>query len=201
MKQSIKSTLAVGIGLVAAAGLVLVPAAANAAQQTSSTTVRTTIASTISLSTGPLVTMGVTPVAGGSQSSVSDTATVSTNNPTGYTLTLQDADATTTLTDGSNTIAASANTPAAPAALANNTWGFAVPALGSFDASYSVLTNASSSASKWAGVPASGSPFTVYSHGTTASGVATTVWYSTKADTTKPAGDYNDGVVYTATTQ
>ena len=180
--------------------LFVVPVSVYAATASANTTITATVASVISISSSGTVAIGITPVSGGSQTSASDTITVSTNNSTGYVLTLADSDATTTLVNGANTISAHAGTQAAPTALANNTWGYAVPALGSFDASYTTITNATSSASKWAGVPASGAPNTIKTTAVTASGDTTTVWYSAKADTTKPNGAYADTVTYTATT-
>lgn len=189
-----------GAAVVAVAAIALSPLVASAATNSANTTVRANIGSTISITSSGTVTMNITPVSGGSQSSVSDTVTVSTNNATGYTLTLADSDATTTLANGSDTLAAHAGTMAAPTALANNTWGFAVGGAGGFDASYTALTDASTSTTKWAGVPATGSPVTLKTTSATAASDVTTVWYSAKADTTKPNGAYEDTVTYTATT-
>lgn len=180
--------------------LFLAPVTVSAATDSANTTINTVIASVISISTSSTVTLNITPVSGGSQTSASDTVTVSTNNSAGYVLTLADSDATTNLENGANTIGAHAGTQASPTALANNSWGYAVPALGSFDASYTTISNATSSTSKWAGVPASGSENTIKTTAATASGDTTTVWYSAKADTTKPNGTYADTVTYTATT-
>ena len=138
-------------------------------------------------------------MSGGSQTSASDSLSVSTNNTSGYNLTLANNDTTTSLQSGANTIGAHSGTHASPTALANNSWGYAIPG-GNFDASYSALTNVTSSSTKWAGVPSSSSPNTLKTTASTASGDSTTVWYSVKADTTKPNGTYTDTVTYTATT-
>jgi hypothetical protein len=182
------------------ATFLITPAAVLAATASANTTVDAVIASVISISTSGSVTLNITPVSGGSQTSASDTVTVSTNNSAGYALTLADSDATTTLANGGNTITAHAGTQGTPTALANNTWGYAVATVGGFDASYSTLSNVTSSTSKWAGVPATGAPNTLKTTAVTASGDTTTVWYSAKADTTKPNGTYTDTVTYTATT-
>ncbi len=180
------------------------PAIASAATATANTTINATVESTISMSSSGTVTLNITPVSGGAQTSASDTVTVSTNNATGYKLTLKDADTTLTLANGLNTIAASSNTMSGATTLANNTWGFAVAsatpgvASNTFDASYTVFSNQASHASKWAGITSSDQQ--IKSTTSTASSDTTTVWYSAKADTTKPSGTYSDIVVYTATT-
>lgn len=180
-------------------GALLAPFSVYAATDSQNTTINATLGSTISITTSGTVAIGVTPVSGGAQSSASDSVSVSTNNSAGYTLTLADSDATTTLVNGGNTISAHTGTFGAPTALANNSWGYAI-AGGSFDGSYSTLSNVTGSTTKWAGVPATGSPQTLKTTAVTASGDATTVWYSVKADTTKPNGVYSDTVTYTATT-
>lgn len=203
MKQQLKSRLTTAAAIAGVVGIALAPVAASAA--TSNSTIRATIGTSISITSGTTVTMNIIPAAGGSQSSVSDTVTVTTNNATGYLLSLKDADATLTLTNGANTIAAHSGTIAAPTALANNTWGFAM-ATGSmtgitngFDASYSALTDVASSTTKWAGITAADQSL---KSTTTAAGGgdANTVWYSAKADPTKPIGNYDDLVTYTAVT-
>lgn len=195
MKKS-KSLLTL-VGLV---GLLLVPVSVHAATDTDTTTVEVAIGETISVSTSTTVSINVVPVSGGSQSSESDTVTVATNSSSGYELTLENADADTDLEDGSNTIAAHAGTFAAPSALANNSWGYAVAGAGSFDASYSALDNVTTSTSLWAGVPGVGSSHTIASSNGPEASDQTTVWYSVKADTSKPSGTYTDTVLYTATT-
>lgn len=182
-----------------ALGVAILPVAASAATQTANTTITATVADVITVSTPGTVTINVTPTSGGVVSSASDTVTVSTNRTTGYNLKLADSDATTTLTSGGNTIAAHAGTQAAPTALANNTWGWAV-AGAPFDASYSAESNNASSATKWAGMPATGSPATIKTTGATASGDTTTVWYAVKATSAQAGGTYTDTVTYTATT-
>jgi hypothetical protein len=202
MRKTTTSRLASLAALAGVVGLALAPVSVSAVTATANTTINANLGSTISITTSGTVTLNITPVSGGSQSSASDTVTVNTNNATGYNLAV--ADATLTLTNGANTIAASSNTFAAATTLANNTWGWAVAntttGIGSngFDASYSAFTNQSSHASHWAGITASDQQFK--STSTTATNDTTTVWYSAKADTTKPNGTYTDTVVYTATT-
>ena len=189
------------IGLTISLPALAMPLNAFAATDSKNTTINAVISSVISMTTTSTVAINVTPVSGGSQTSASDTVTVSTNNATGFDLTLANNDATRSLVNGANSIAAHTGTKAAPTALANNSWGYAVGGLGTFDGSYSIITNANSSSTKWAGVPASGSPDNIRSTTTTAAADVTTVWYSIKADTTKPNGTYTDVVTYTATTK
>ena len=202
MKQQVKSTLALGSAVVAVVGLVVTPSA-YAVNQSSSTTVRATVGSTISVSSTPTVTMNITPTGGGAQASATDTVTVSTNNASGYTLSLKDSDATLTLVNGANTIAAHAGTWAAPTVLANNAWGYAIGSgtgggvtTTQFDttATYGSTPNTA----KWAGITASDQ--NIKSTSVTAANDTLTVYYSAKIDTTKPNGNYDDAVTYTATT-
>jgi hypothetical protein len=203
MKKQIKSTLALSSAVVAVVGLALVPSV-HVDAVTVNPTVRATVGATITMTTTSQgnsnnVDFSLAPGASPVLSSASDTITVNTNNTAGYLLTLADGDATETLTNGANTIAASANTTTAPAALATNTWGFAKPGA-PFDVSYSAETNSTTSTTKWAKIPSTGSPYTLKTTAAVATNDTTTVWYAAKVDSSKPTGTYTDQVVYTATT-
>lgn len=190
-----------GSGL-AVVGVLLSPVMASAVTSTGTTTINATIGSVISMTTSSTVALAVTPVSGGSATSASDAVSVSTNNALGYTLTLADSDATTTLVNGGNTIAAGAGTFAAPVTLANNTWGYRVDSVGAFGAGPTTAqTNQTNLTGTWTGVPATGSAHTLKSTSSTATNDITTVWYGVKADTTNPNGVYSDQVTYTATTK
>lgn len=186
-------------GVVGAFAIIASPAIASAATTSANTTITATLASTISMTTSTNIAIGITPTPGGVVSSASDTVSVSTNNTTGYALTMSDADATTTLTSGGNTIAAHNGTYVSPTTLTGNSWGYAV-AGGNFSVSYSAETNNASSSTKWAGVPASGTPQQLKTTSTTASNDQTTVWYGVRATSAQAAGAYVDTVTYTATT-
>lgn len=187
--------------VLAAFAVLATPVLASAATTSQNTTINATIGSTITMTTSGTVALGITPDGNGQSSSASDTVTVSTNNALGYNLTLEDSDATTTLTDGTNTLTAHAGTQAAPTTLANNTWGYRVDGVGGFLAGpTSAETNVDTLALLWAGVPASGPGNTLKNTSTTATNDVTTVWYGAKADTTKPNGVYTGTVTYTATT-
>lgn len=190
--------LALGLAAVAVA---VTPVMASAATQSANTTINATIDSTISVTTSGTVALAITPDANGQSSSASDTVTVNTNNAAGYVLTLADNDATTTLANGGNSLAAHAGTQATPTTLANNTWGYRVVSVGGFGAgATSAETNVDTLALTWAGVPATGSPNTLKTTASTATNDVTTVWYGAKADTSKPNGVYTGTVTYTATT-
>lgn len=182
------------------AASVFVPAV-YAASSTAGTTVNVNIGSAISISTSGTVNLSITPAGGGSASSASDSVAVSTNNATGYKLLLADSDSNNTLAKGSDTIVATSGTFAAPAALANNSWGYRIDGSGSFGAGTTTAqSNVASLSGTWAKVPLSGSPDTLKTTATTATNDTTTVWYGAKVDTTLPNGTYQGTVTYTATT-
>ncbi len=198
MKVSKKVLQRSSIG-VAALAVMMLPVASYAASTTATTTINATVGSTISMTTSGTVAINLTPGGSAVVSSNSDNVSVSTNNATGYTLTLANNDSNRNLVSGANNIAAHAGTAATPTVLANNTWGYAVAGV-PFSATYAAETNETSSTSLWAGVPASGSPVTLRTTAAPASGSATTVWYGVKVDSTQPTGTYTDTVTYTATT-
>lgn len=206
MKNSIKQKIGAWGAVLSVVGLVLSPAVVSAASDTDDTVVNANIAEVISVTTATPVALAITPTSGGSLTSNSHTVQVSTNNSTGYNLAVNDADATTTLANGASTLAASTGTKTAPIALVNNTWGVAVatatPGIGTngFDATYSAETNATGSISKWAGMPASGTPMLLKSTTATATNDSTTVWYAAEVNTSVPDGTYTGTVTYTATT-
>ncbi|QQS21717.1 hypothetical protein IPM09_04335 [Candidatus Saccharibacteria bacterium] len=200
MKQPIKSALVASAGVIAVVGLVVAPTASAITQNV---TVEATVNSTISMTTtsqgtANKVSFSLLPGASAVESSAKDAITINCNSTSGYTLTVQDVDATTTLVSGAYTIAASSNTVGSPNTLAVNTWGFATPGA-PFDTTYSAESSSTSATSKWAGMPASGSPFTLKDTSAVATNEVTDIWYAAKVDSSKPTGTYSDVVVYTAT--
>ena len=171
----------------------------------SATTATTTISSTISpvislLSSNGTVNLNATPTTGGVQTIASDTVTVSTNDSAGYTLKLGETSATTTLTSGGNTIAASSGSQASPVAETASSWGYRVDGVGGFGAGpTSPAANQAIAGTKFAAVPASGSPDTLVTTSSTASGATTAVWYGLAVNTSVPSGTYTNSVTYTAT--
>jgi hypothetical protein len=189
-------------GLILLATILAVGSTAVVSALTASTTISSSISSVISLlTTNGTVNVNVVPTGSGAQTIASDTVTVSTNDSSGYALTLADTDATTTLVSGSNTIPASSGSQTTPVVQANNTWGYAVQSLGGFNGSgYAAPNSAAVSGTlKFAGIPATGSPNTLKTTSGTASSDTTTVWYAVAADTSQPSGTYTDSVTYTAT--
>lgn len=194
--RQLRITTGLFIGVVT----LLSPVVASAATQPANTVINAAVGAAISITTNSTVAISITPTAGGVLSSNSDTVTVNTNNPSGYTLTLANSDATVDLVSGGNTIAAHSGTQASPTTMASNRWGYAVAGVGGFDGSYSAENNNTTSTSKWAGTPASGTPSTLKTTATAASNDTTTVWYGVKATSLQPNGTYSDTVTYTATT-
>ncbi len=170
---------------------------------TANTTITSTVSKVISLlTTSGSVNLDVVPTGAGAQTIASDTVTVSTNDVSGYTLTLSSSTASLPLTSGSNTIPASSGTLGTPIVQTVNTWGYCVPSVGGFS-TFCPSGNASSAAIsgsyKFAGIKASGSGDTIANTNTTASNATTTVWYGVAANTSQPSGTYTNTVTYTAT--
>jgi hypothetical protein len=190
------------IGLILLAAILAIGSTAVVSALTASTTISSNISSVISLlTTNSTVAVDVTPTGSGAQTIASDTVTVSTNDSSGYALTLADTGATTALTSGINTIPASSGSQTTPVAQVNNTWGYAVQSLGGFSSTgYAAANSAAISATlKFAGMPAAASPNTLKTTSGTASNDTTTVWYAVAANTTQPSGIYTGSVIYTAT--
>lgn len=206
MAFTVKQKAKVAAWAVVAVGVATSPITVSAASQNSNTTINATVNEVISMSTSGTVSLTLNPAGSGVVSSASDTVSVTTNKANGYNLSVADNDATTTLVSGANTLTASSGTKTAPVALTNGTWGFAVASgttgigTNGFDASYSAESSSTSSTSKWAGMPATGSPMMIKTTATTASADTTTVWFAAKVATSQPTGTYTDTVTYTATT-
>jgi hypothetical protein len=201
VKLKPKYILGLGLAGLNLAALTL-PFTAVADTVTTNTAIGLTINPSITAySSGPTVTLGaITPDSTGKQSTASDTVSATTNDSAGFTITLADNDANTNMVSGGNNIATGAGTPAAPAALVNNRWGWRIDSLSGFGAGpTSTISNAAPSSLTYAGMPASGSPFTI--HTTAANGSdSKTVWYSARVDNTQPTGTYADTVTYTIST-
>ena len=108
------------------------------------------------------------------------TATVSTNDTAGYTLTVKDSDATTALTSGSYTIPTGTSVAAGTAA-----WGIKGGDLNSYTAMVASTAE---------------TPVSVKANGTAlAADETTTVTYGVSTAANQQAGTYTDTIVYTAT--
>lgn len=121
-----------------------------------------------------------------------------TNQPEGYTVSINTKTSTTALTsettDGK--ISASASPISSPSALLENTWGFAVKKSinSAFDDAYSAGTP--DSASKWAGVTATATTF-IDSDSPNLDGDAVEVFFAANVSRYVEAGTYNNTIVYT----
>jgi hypothetical protein len=182
-------------------GVAILGSPVIAGASTNTTTISSAIGSVISVfTTSGTVNVNVTPTGAGAQTIASDTVTVSTNDSSGYTLTLGETSAATSLVSGGNSIVHSTATQTTPLALTAGTWGYRVDSLGGFGAGPTSAANSQAIATtKFAGVPASGSPNTLKATASSASNDTTTIWYSTAADTTQAAGTYTNSVTYTVT--
>jgi hypothetical protein len=165
---------------VAVFGAVLSPAVASAV--TDDTTVTATVNSVISVTSLGAVGMTVTPDVDGEIATAVDTVTVDSNDPDGYNLTLENDTTLTMAGPNSQTLAKTAGTFGAPAALSTNSWGYRLSGF---------------AANTYAGVEDAAQA--IESTATTASADPTEVTYAVNVNTSKPAGAYSDTVTYTAT--
>jgi hypothetical protein len=168
---------------------------------TANTVISSQVSAVISMTSSGTVNINTIPSGGGAQTIASDTITVSTNDSSGYTLTLQENAASQNLVNGGNTIGPSTGTQTTPIAEAVNTWGYNVSGVGGFGttcASSCAASSAAISATKFAAVPASGSPNTLVTTSGVATNATTAVWYGVAINTTVPSGTYTNTVLYTA---
>ena len=187
------------VAVLAALGVVVaLPLGVEAA--TASTTISSAIASVVTISSSGTVNVNVTPTASGAQTIAADTVSVSTNDTAGYTLQLNETGASSSLVSGGNTITAVSGTQASPVVETAGKWGYRVDGVGGFGAGpTSGASNQAISGTTFAAVPATGSPNTLKTTSSTASGDTTSVWYGVAADSTQPSGTYTNSVTYTAT--
>jgi len=157
----------------------------------------------ISISSASVVTLNVTPSASGSCTIQQDIVSVSTDNSSGYSLTLANASTNTALLNGAATIGSTAASQAGPATLTVNHWGYRVDGVGGFGPGPTTAqSNASIGTSLFAGVPASNaSADTLANTSSAANPAATTnVWYGVCANTGIASGTYTTQITYTAVT-
>lgn len=156
----------------------------------------------ISLVSDANVAVNVTPTSSARCTVQSNSVTATTDSSTGYTVTVNNKDTSTTLNGPSaNTIASTPGTPASPAALAANTWGYRVDSIAGFGAGpTSATTNTAIPSLQFAATPSSVASGGVIRTTSTTDGssIATPVWYGVCADASKPTGTYTDEIVYTA---
>lgn len=195
MKKIIKYT---SIALTSAAIVALPVFSAKA--ETANTVVNANIGSTISIQSTANVDLNINPTASSAKaSSGKATVTVSTNNAAGYTLKLGMNGADRDLKKASDSINPHTGTLNAPAALANNSWGYRVENAGGFGAgNMAIESNLDNLTGTFAGVPAQGADDQIKTNGTAVQSQQTDVLFGAKADSTKPSGTYTGTVVFTA---
>lgn len=155
----------------------------------------------ITMETDSTVSLPVTPTDSGVYTIAEDVVEVTTNSSEGYTLQLASASLSENgLVGDDDTIETSSGTTASPVTLASNRWGFRVDGFDGFGMGPTTpVTNQSSSALTFAGIPLSGSPITINTTSEEAtSGDSTSVWYGIHVNNSVPAGTYTATVVYTA---
>lgn len=148
----------------------------------------------------------VTPSASGSCTVQNDQVTVSTYDPYGYSLTLNDASTSSNLValNGSgNYISPTTGTLGSPIALVD-AWGYRVDGSGGFGSGPTTSeTNAAPNSSlHFAKVqPSSGTPDTIATTSTISTSSTTSIWYGVCLDDSSTAtpGSYTTTVLYTAT--
>ncbi len=163
----------------------------------------------LSLSTPQSTNLSINPSSSGAVGIAENSISVTANSPSGYTLYIATNKGVTdnkiylegaTTKDNTNTINATTGTFASPAALDNNSWGYAVANVANFDATYD--TTSPSADAKFAAMPL----YANVDHDTTqaikhktASAITpetTTVYLGTKANMTLTPGDYTTTLSY-----
>ena len=158
----------------------------------------------LTLTTSPSINLSIQPTSAGAVSIAKDTVVANTNSPSGYKLYLsvnKDLDNNIYL-DGdtaNNTIntkfTPTAGTYETPSALSQNSWGYAVADLNSFDASYNIA--APSLSSKFANIPMLGEEQLIHDHSGIATDDATDIYYGVKANINVASGNYFTELLYT----
>lgn len=179
-KQLKNITIAGGATLALVLATAMPAIQVQAASDAKNTTISATVGPMITMTATPTVTLNATPTdATGVEVSAPATVTVSTNNSSGYKLSIKAAE--TDLKSGANTIPAAA---AGPAAFGNNEWG------------YQVSTTANTSG--WSGVTTS--DVQLKTTNATATNDETTVQFGMKVNSSQPSGTYTGTVTFTAVT-
>jgi hypothetical protein len=206
-------------GSAGADGKIVITYYVNGAGQYSPSNLAVTINPIINITDGnggTTTLANITPLTSAARmSSATDALSVTSNDPSGYIVTIQMAGASNSLVSGGNSILANTvSTTAVPAALligSTNTiptgaWGFCVPnnsGNGSYTTTFATCDSTNSSvaitAGKYAPVPLNGSPFTLFSTGSSSVGTyTTTVTFGAAVNYGQPSGTYTGTVVFTA---
>ena len=157
----------------------------------------------ITLTSNGSVSLNVTPSGAGSCTTASDTATVTTDDSNGYSLTLADMTTNTALVNGAATIPASGGSLVSPIPLTADRWGYRVDGVGGFGAGPTTAqSNVGLNSTTYAGIqPSNATADTIATTSVPANpAVSTTVWYSVCARADVVPGAYTTVVTYTAIT-
>lgn len=156
----------------------------------------------ITVSTNSTVNLNVIPGTTTTCTTQSDSVAVTTDSTTGYTLSLSNAAATSSLLGGgANAIVATNGTRTNPLALVANTWGYRVDGVGGFGSGpTTAATNVATSATGYAAIPTSAQAADTIATTAVAANpaVATSVWYSLCVNSSLPTDTYASTVIYTA---
>jgi uncharacterized protein (TIGR02145 family) len=147
----------------------------------------------------------LTPTANGSVVSGGMTLNVSTNNPTGYHLTMKSNSLNMVNTvNNAYSLSPVSGSIAVPNALSNNTWGFAIPKTqtnasglisSGFDNTYAIEDNNQNSESHWAAVPVTDT--TIKSTSSSTQNDATSIFFGAKGTTELASSAYTAEIVFT----
>jgi hypothetical protein len=150
--------------------------------------IATTIEESLAISTADAIGTNLIPTPAGTEVTLPQVILVSTNNPNGYYLTLENTSTNTSLigTNVANTIFAvdsSQGSAALTTTLNHGAWGYRL---------------ANTTANQYYGVPALGSPTTINNVANEVANDQTVITYGVKADTTQPVDTYTTTVLYSA---
>ena len=139
------------------------------------------------------LSLSILPTPDGTLSTGEVDVDISTNNFTGYTLSMSTTTDNTALThtNGTNSINSTSSPVSAPTALSSNTWGW-YPS--------SLATNPGGSNYQFAAIPSLSSAYTLKSTDAMSTNDETTVSFGIMADTSIPAGSYSNTITFTAIT-
>ena len=137
------------------------------------------------------LSLSILPTPDGTLSTGEVDVDISTNNSTGYTLSMSTTTGNTALThtNGTNSINSTSSPVSSPTALSSNTWGW-YPS--------SLATNPGGSNYQFAAIPSLSSAYTLKSTDAMSTNDETTVSFGIMADTSIPAGSYSNTITFTA---
>ena len=154
-------------------------------------TVSAVIETVLAITAPDKLDLNLTPSSSGTLATSDATVNVSTNNFTGYTLSMSTTTDNTALThtNGTNSINSTSSSVSRPATLSSNTWGW-YPS--------SLATNPGGSNYQFAAIPSLSSAYPLKSTDAMSTNDETTVSFGIMADTSIPAGSYSNTITFTA---